>query len=562
MKRLAPLLLAATTIALSAAVTQAAPAGFACAQDSAATLIQKGRELLGAGRVDEAQAAFDAAFALDKSARTKTWVARGWIARHKFDEALLAADEMHATNPDDSNYLSGLAFLGMAKAAMAAGGTQYTQSQLDDAYGFLKRATAADAERYRDAFLPFAEAAWYAQALDDARAACAHAIALEMSNVEAHALLGRIEFSAYIAASDEAAKERAWKAALGAFKKVIELHGSATEPHKRSAVADAHVQCGDLHAWKQDLGAASTAYANALGLDPSRVPLDRVHQSLGRDAFATCITEGVTRFKKLYSERQTSFATLAWWNGYSLYENAKWAECEAAFRTAVELWPAYANSWYFVFRARQSQQLYSESIDALHTYMKLSPEGLASALGGEAEFNVGVLDFLVGWCANPEKQPDGVRLSDAAFLCEVLTLVQPNESRHWNNLGLFLRAEGDALRGTRDREPDPQVLHDLWVRSLAAYQKSLDLVPGNPNYLNDTGVMYHYYLQSDFDKALALYEQSARRAEEELARKDLAKDERDVIAIAKRDSNDNIRRLKKYLAKRAAGEDVDPNNVR
>ena len=114
----------------------------------------------------------------------------------------------------------------------------------------------------------------------------------------------------------------------------------------------------------------------------------------------------------------------------------------------------------------------------------------------------------------------------------------------------------------RGEKPDPEVLADLWTRSFDAYERSLQLSPKDPNYLNDTAVMLHYYLKRDFDRAQAMYEQSFKYAEEELARTDLSPDDRAVREIAKRDSADNQRRLKKWLELRETQPDLDPQSVR
>ena len=144
-------------------------------QESVEALIKRGREALAAGKLTEAQAAFDAADAAERGApRTRVWVVRGWIAAGKFDEALSATDELKAAKAPaaDLDYLYGLGFLGMAKAAIASnGGGAFTQSQLEDSLACLQRATKADSARYSDAWLPLAESAWYAQDLTTARAA-------------------------------------------------------------------------------------------------------------------------------------------------------------------------------------------------------------------------------------------------------------------------------------------------------------------------------------------------------------------------------------------------------
>jgi tetratricopeptide (TPR) repeat protein len=142
----------------------------------------------------------------------------------------------------------------------------------------------------------------------------------------------------------------------------------------------------------------------------------------------------------------------------------------------------------------------------------------------------------------------------------MLTRAAPTQARYWNNLGLFLRDEGDALRAAKTKA-DPAQLQKLWEAAYAAYSQTLELEPGNPNYLNDTAVMLHYYLKRDYDKALAMYEKAAKRAEEELARTDLSPEMRDVIKIAKRDSNNNIVKVKRVMEKLARGEKPGPEDA-
>ena len=535
-------------------------------QDSVEALIKRGREALAAGKLTEAQAAFDAADAAERGApRTRVWVVRGWIAAGKFDEALSATDELKAAKAPaaDLDYLYGLGFLGMAKAAIASnGGGAFTQSQLEDSLACLQRATKADSARYSDAWLPLAESAWYAQDLTTARAASDKAVALEPNNVGAHAMQGRIAFSQYVAESDESAKEAHWKSALAAFGKVIAILGAPGELPLRAQLAEAHVQCGHLHGFKSDKPAASTSYALAIGWDPTKVDFAQVRNVLGTDDFLPCVLAGIERFKKLSDERDARQATLSWWAGYAQFENAKWSDSESSFRDAVKRWPAYTNSWYYIFRAAFSQQKYAEALDALKSYMSIDRDGLVATLAGDWERNSPAVNYLIGWCADPEKHgAAGALNEDAAFLCGVLTKVEPSVARHWNNLGLFLRDQGDALRRRRNETPDPEVLGLLWDRAYEAYAKSLELAPEDPNYLNDTAVILHYYQKKDFERAQALYEKAGKNAEALLARKDLPAEERAVIETAKRDSADNIRRLKKYLERKAAGEDVDPSAV-
>ena len=540
--------------------------------ESVDELITKGRDLLRAKKFDDAQTAFDAAAALDKSSpKTRVWVARGWIAKGRFDDALQAADELRAAlkgataNTTDPDYLMGLAFHGQAKESADKGGGQYTNSQFEDSVTSLARATSADAARYSDAWLPLAEAAWYAANLPVARNAAEQAIKIDAKDPAAQIVLGNVAFAQYKVAQDASETENAdtyWSTALAAFRRAIELIGHpGQDPAALAQVASAHVQCGFLHQWKQDMKSAAESYATAAGFDPSRVDFNQVHTGLGAEPFAACMSDAILRFEKQHGRNRPESSTLHWWNGFALFENAKMPEAETEFRRAVELWPAYTNSWYYVFRCAYHQQKFSESIEALRKNWQLAPDALVAALAGQPELNFSILEYLVGWCADPEKHAGVANNADAALLSEMLTRAAPTQARYWNNLGLFLRDQGDALKADKGKDADPAELQKLWEAAFAAYSQTLEIEPGNPNYLNDTAVMLHYYLKRDYDKALAMYEKAAKRAEEELARKDLSPELRDVIKIAKRDSNNNIVKVKRVMEKLARGEKPGPEDA-
>jgi tetratricopeptide (TPR) repeat protein len=544
---------ASTSLAASSTATTSA------SRESVDELIARGRTLMRSKKYAEAQAAFDAAAAQDKnSPKTRVWVGRAWIAQGKFDDALQIADELHAAKGSalDSQYLFGLAFCGQAKASAEKGGNPFTQSQFEDAVANLQRATAADPDRYGDAWLPLAEAAWYAANLAVARDAADRAVKLDPKDPFAHSVLGDVAFAQYKVAQeaqDTAGADAHWATSLAAFKKAIELLGNPQDPAGAALLARAHQQCGFLHQWKQDLKSASESYAIAASLDPSKVDFNQVHSGLGAEAFAACITDAIVRFEKLYGHNQPASSTLHWWNGFALFENAKAPEAATEFHRAVELFPAYVNSWYYIFRCEYAQKRFPEAVEALRTNWNLDKDSLAAALASQPEMNLPILEYLVGWCVDPEKHAGEVNNADAALLSEMLTRAAPTQARYWNNLGLFLRDEGDALRASKKDVPKEE-LQKLWEAAYAAYSQTLEIEPGNPNYLNDTAVMLHYYLHRDYDKALAMYEKAAVRAEEELAKPDLDPNLREVIKIAKRDSNNNIAKVKRVMEKLAKGE--------
>ncbi|HUR28374.1 MAG TPA: hypothetical protein VM509_09305, partial [Planctomycetota bacterium] len=168
---------------------------------------------------------------------------------------------------------------------------------------------------------------------------------------------------------------------------------------------------------------------------------------------------------------------------------------------------------------------------------------------------------LIGW-ATESKNHGGKTLNlEAAFACDLITRIVPREpeySRHWNNLGLFLRDEGDELRGTQGAlEPprkkcDEAWINKLWEASYKAYETALEIEPRNPNYLNDTAVMLHYYFVRDLERAKEMYKRGNEEAKRMLERKDLSADTREAVTIALRDTGNNVKLVQKLIDKRAA----------
>ena len=254
--------------------------------------------------------------------------------------------------------------------------------------------------------------------------------------------------------------------------------------------------------------------------------------------------------RELYAERHAAHergdALISWWLGLALYEKntrADRAAAEAEFLRALERNPTYTSSWYYIALARYTQQDLAGAYAALSTFAQSAPEELAGWLAADPAFTGPLLEGLVGWTLGGDPAAPGN--AGAAFLCELLTQVFPEEPRHWNNLGLFLRDQGDLelRRPAAQRTLDAAALAALYERALAAYERALELDPANPNYLNDTAVVLHYNLQRDLARARSLYEAARDRASEELAREDLSKDLRELYEIALRDANDNLAKL-------------------
>ena len=123
----------------------------------------------------------------------------------------------------------------------------------------------------------------------------------------------------------------------------------------------------------------------------------------------------------------------------------------------------------------------------------------------------------------------------------------PDEPRHWNNLGLFLRDEGERLElaahAKKEPPPDAALLADLYERSYAAYQRALTLTPDDPQLLNDTALMLQYHLGRDRGEIEAMYRRSIALSEQRLADPALSPEDRERFETTLRDAKANLKLL-------------------
>ena len=89
-----------------------------------------------------------------------------------------------------------------------------------------------------------------------------------------------------------------------------------------------------------------------------------------------------------------------------------------------------------------------------------------------------------------------------------------------------------------------------YERSWEAYSKALTLAPEQPHLHNDAAVILHYCLDREFEQAIRMYEKSQELAVARLKRDDLEDFDRQRTEIAKRDSADNLQKIKKLIEER------------
>lgn len=534
-----------------AALALCAPLAFAgpYAPQSVDELVQSGRELLALGKPGDAQKLFEQAAEKDAHAlRTEQWVIRSWLPQDRINDAFNAIDALAKTSSGpELDYLYGMAFAANAQRHLKNGvNGQIIGMSFSDAVGYLQKATRANPELYRDAFAPLAEAAWYEQKLDVARAAGEKAVALEPQNADAALTLGRIAMSQYVSTKDDAAKAAEadvhWETARASFAKAADLYAARGDAPAQTAAAA--LQWGHTLAWKKKVDDASRAYALAISTDPDAVDFRQVINVLAepKDAFVKCLEEGARIRKEKSAGETKGDATLLWWLGWARFESAQYAEAEAALQAAVRLNPTFLNSWYYIAQARYAQKDYGGAVDAFRRHFEASPEDLAASIAQNTEVDLAILDYLVAWCANNERTVEAGMLSDAQ------TIVAPDVSRYWNNAGLFYRDAAERLMKS-EAAADQKTSAELIDKAYKAYSMALELSPNDPSILNDTAVMLHYYLKRDFDRAREMYIKAREIAEAELAKTDLAEDVRRIYAIALRDSKNNLAKLEREVAK-------------
>ena len=516
------------------------------ADDSVDALIARGRTELAAGRAAEAQKIFEEAEKKDsRSLRTRVWVLRSWMAQNRMNDALNAIDELSkggAKGPE-IDYLYGMAFGLTARTHIEQGnGGGVIEMNLKDAVNFLARATKADPERFSDAFPLLAVCAWNTQDLDVGRAAAEQAAARQPKNADAQLMLGRIALKQYSAIStDESQKalaDKHWETGRAALAKAIELLASASDVESKKTLAKAHVDLGHASIWKGKLDDAVKEYGLALGADCSVVNFQPILAALGSEKFLAALEAGEKAFKDSSGPTANGDAALLWWLGWARFDQKQYDKADAALSEAVAKNASFINSWYWIALARYYQKNYEGAVLALGRYHDENAADLAQSIKTNADLNLKILDFLVGWCAQQQKN------LEAAILSETQAAVAPQNADYWNNAGLFYREAGAALRKSDKAEDRTQAASDF-EKSYAAYTKALEIAPDNPSLLNDTAVMLHYYLDRDLDKAKAMYVNAAEKAEAELKRTDLDADTRDRLQTALRDSKNNLAKLEK-----------------
>lgn len=517
-------------------------------------LIARGRELLDAGKLDGALELFEQADAESKGAlTTRMWVLRVWFAQGRINDAFNQTDALKNENSEgpDLDYLYGMGSFLKAKKYIAENvPTNTTGFALQDAQTFLTNALAADPDKYYDAWMPLAEAAWLNQ--DPASAAKAAAQAVKRDpGPEPLYLQGRILFSHYqVLSANEKTADQAGAAltnSITAFRSAIAA--VKPKPEEAGRLGDMYKNLGLALQYAEDGPGAEEAYAETLSWNPNTFDFGTYWGSLGPEAFTRVLSDGAARFTKRWGRKTSSDATLVWWLGYAQFSAGSHEEAEAHFTSAVEKWPAYMNSYFYIGMTRYHRADYEGATEAWREHWTRNPGDLVGMVNSNPDLHRSVIVYTQAKCAEQGQPPLGMKPAlnlEAAFLGEVLCAVDASNSKYWNDLGLFSRDGGAYLRA-RDKKGDASEAQRLFERALVAYGRAQELAPDSPHLYNDQAVVLHYYLERDYETAMELYEKSNAMAVAQLESGDLDEGKQGLVEIAKRDSADNIRKLKRKL---------------
>ena len=545
--------------------------------------IGAGRALLDAGKPVEAEALFAAAAEADgQSLRTRMWVLRAWMDQGRSNDTLDALDGLdHAGEKGmEMTYLYGMAFARRAEGYVADGvGDSSVQMNFVDAADMLERAVRAEAERYRDAYLPLAGAAWYLAAshvekLETARWAADRAVEVTPEAPAAWLMRGRVVMTQFGALERPDAPEAAalLSTATESFGRACELFGAPRDAAAESGLADAALQLGHALLWQQQGPEATEAYGTSVAWDPHGFPYYQVAESLRgvkvalEDerpcGFRAVLDLGRAGFEERAGPDDPRTGTLLWWLGWARFVDADWSGAEEAFQGALARGPEFNNGWFYVGLARQYRNDSEGALAAMHAGWDADPTSMVAVTAG-AGGALRAFENLLGWCAMQEP----ARNLDAAFLAEMLAEAIPGEPRHWNNLGLFLRDEGERLEIDAHKngtpEPDEAHLDELYGRSLRAYERALELNPTDPQLLNDTALMLIYHVGPDFPRAEGMFRQAIELIDQRLAEPSLSEDDRMRFEQSKKDALENLQALLDHLAGKDAPEEgaaeKDPN---
>ena len=221
-----------------------------------------------------------------------------------------------------------------------------------------------------------------------------------------------------------------------------------------------------------------------------------------------------------------------WYRGSALYAQGpdNWSRTRDDFLKVLELNPQFTNAYYFLAdgamqRGAQlsnggdqatAEKAYGAAAKFWAMYLKDFGPNYRATVGAEGAQTAA---DIMNWLAGKTSMDHGI------ILLEWATTTVPDHGDAWNNLAFYYRDT---------RQPE---------KSLHAYSRAFELKPDDPQVMNDYAVIYHYYLQTEDDRARELYTMAKARAQEMLDQGEVADGDEARIRTALRDATNNLKKL-------------------
>ncbi|QDV06549.1 Tetratricopeptide repeat protein [Planctomycetes bacterium Poly30] len=537
------------------------PAPTLATLDAVSDLIAKGQKELVAGKNAEALASFEAAH--EKSggkAETDVWVQRARMANGALDEAFEMILELESTVEDPSlmAYAIGTGRYLFAKREEARGGDP--GGAFDEARGYLKDAIDVAPDAFPDAWRMLAESARWVGDQDTASMAIGRA--LETSKDAATLGLAakiRVAAGSAMLGSDDTkdAGKRMITQGVEDARAAIKALGAKKE--NAVALADLNLQLGVGLLFLEKKDEAADAYAEAMGWDPTQVDYGQLF-GIFTDAegtsrpFVDALDAGATKFESHWGKNIASDAGLRWWLGYGQQRLGDYDDAIANFEAAVQKFPAFANSYWYIGLSKYNKGIenYEDAAKSWRQYATVDRDGFIATVNGDPT-NIRILDFAGAklYGNGMGRNNNGMGMEAAADIYELVLMTDPSNAKYWNNVGLFHRDAGQVVAQltarTKDYEPQMTAM-EHYERSWEAYQKALEMARTS-YHLNDAAVLLHYYLERDYDEAIAMYNEAEAMASARLEKGGLSAEEKPLVEIALRDSKDNRKKLMAKIEK-------------
>jgi tetratricopeptide (TPR) repeat protein len=499
--------------------------------------------------------------------RAKVWELRGQMSSGFLNDILKEIDKLSAEGQGaDTNYLYGMAFAAKADQALTSGSTDGTVgAYLVDSQSFLAQALEHDSDKYDDAYVVLSKMAWMNRDLPASIDAADLAVRAYPKDGVAWVQRGKAQLSQYTTISgDEARKEELealGKDMIKSFQTGLALLPTDKANRRVNEHAEGWKQLGDANLWLSETAAAATAYAEAMGWDPSKVDFGQLWNTFPMwiadgTSFISCLDAGKGHYEKRYGNDTPFDATLLWWLGYARFmsgEKSLNAVGQEELLASVEKRRDFGNAYYYVMHMRFAAVDYDGATDILLKFWEIDPAGTVATIANDLATAKPIIEFLVGQCTRG-------RLLDAAVISEIMANADKPGDRHWSYKALFLRDYADGLIRMDRKNAEKEEVMAYYEQSLKAYERALEISPKDPNYMNDLAVVLDYNLGRELERALALYEEaftiSVALMDDPMVDQDL----KDLFySIARRDSANNAKRLRRQL-ERAKKDDKESSS--